>query len=150
MEVEVFVTPLFDREISYLHYDLNETRTQWGHFPIKKVATFKELSRVDRSQAKLSMAVASAFRKFPRVPVFDETGKQKTGEDGKLLFTMSFDEEIIYDITSRFISDMTVLNSVFGEQERAELLNDAGAVLMFGWWLLEEKLLPFFQHLLQT
>lgn len=143
------IQPVFNKVVKYLEKALNDTRTQWTEKPVEHTATFKELSRVDPTQHKFAMAVNRSMRKFPRIPVM-ENGMQKKNEQGEEVFSIDIDDEIMYDLTARFVREMTVLSADFGEQQRAEFLNDAGAIYELGWWLMAEKIIPFFLALHTT
>lgn len=145
-----FTTAIYTYEVSYLEKAMDDTRTSWVYKPCKKVATFKELSRTDHDQHKLAMLITKTIRKFPRIPVLDENGAQRDGTNGTKMFSFELDDEANYDLTVRYIREMLVPTTAFGEQEKAEFLNDSGALYTFGSWLVGEKILPFFLYLHET
>lgn len=143
------IQPVFKHELSYVEKALNEQRNDWTTAPVKKMATFKELSRVDVTQHKLAMFISKTIRRFPRVPVMVD-GVQKKNEKGEDVSSMDIDDESMYDVTVRFVKECAIVGGDFDEQAKAEFLNDAGGIYAFGWWLMTEKILPFFLSLHTT
>lgn len=136
-------TPTYSQAISYVTKVFNETRTGFKDAPTKVLATFKELSRTDKSQHKLAMLITSTMRRFGKV--------EKPAEDGKpATYILEVDDEILYDLTVRYITETSVFTDIYRETERAEILADAGAILSFGHWALKEKIAPFFSILHET
>lgn len=120
----------FEKEITFLSKQL--VNTEWDLIEISKVATFKELSRVDRSQHKLHFMLISLF-----------TSKSEEGDENK----MAIDSDSLYDLTTKAIKTLLVINETFTETDKAEFLNDSGAILSFGIWALPGKFTPFFSSL---
>jgi len=120
----------FEKEITFLSKQL--VNLEWSLVEVSKVATFKELSRVDRNQHKLHFMLISLF-----------TSKAEEGEENK----MSIDSDSLYDLTTKAIRTLLVLNDSFTETDKAEFLNDSGAILSFGIWALPEKFTPFLSSL---
>lgn len=140
----------FEHEIDYVSKDILTHGNKVEYKFSKVTATFKELDRLDVEQHKLAMFITKTFRKFPRTPMLDEFGKHVIGEGGKEKFTVYADEEATYDLTIRFIREMSVHTTVYQELEQKEILADAGAIMSFGSWLVSEKCAPFFAILHET
>lgn len=107
-------------------------------------ATFKELSRTDRTQRKLAMFINTVFRKFGFKEVDDPRA-----EGGKR-FVVEIDDEAVSDLTEKFIDTCSVYTDQYTEANKNEILNDSGAMYAFGMWLLTEKITPFFSILRET
>lgn len=129
----------FSKEISFLSLTLNpdkisEDHNGWEEIPTTKVAIFNDLSRRDKKQHKLHFAIVSLFS---RAGTENENGKQ-----------INLDSDEIYDITVRAIKDLLIIDEKFTEADKKELLADSGALIDFGFWLIGEKIIPFFQNLM--
>ena len=122
----------FEKEITFLSKQL--VNLEWSLVEVSKVATFKELSRVDRNQHKLHFMLTSLF-----------TASSGEGEETKI----QIDSDSLYDLTTKAIRTLLVLNDTFTETDKAEFLNDSGAILNFGIWAYKEKFTPFFSSLNQ-
>lgn len=128
----------FKKEVSFLSKVLNDQQVFVEEI-ITKTATFKELSRTDKDQHKLHFMLVSIY-------------KSNGDEEIKL------DSDQVYDITVKFIKSCLICdkteNSIataaqFTEQDKIEFLNDGGALINFGLWLLNEKIAPFFTQLIK-
>ena len=126
----------FNKEISFISLSFDEANNIWIEKPIIKTATFNELSRRDRKQHKLHFAIVSLFSK-------------SMGEDGAEK-KVNLDSDEIYDITVRAVKDLLIVSDQFTATDKNELLSDSGALVEFGFWLITEKIIPFFQILMQT
>lgn len=118
----------FQKEITFLSKTIQEGDDTWNELPVTKTVTFKELNRTDRDQHKLH---------FFLISIFNTTGKG-----------FNIDSDALYDLVVKFIETMTELNEQFSIQDKAELLNDSGALLSFGLWLMPQKVTPFFSTLM--
>lgn len=122
----------FEREISFMSLQLNDANA----FELKltsKTATFNELSRTEKEQHKLHFKIVSLF-----------TNAEKDEETGKI----NLDSDTIYDLTIKSIKQLLVINPSFTAQDKVEFLNDSGAIFNFGYWMLGEKVTPFFSTLM--
>lgn len=125
----------FSKEVTFLSKVFNETNSQWEEKPVTKTATFVELSRTNRKQHKLHFSIVTLF----------SSSISGEGDDKKVFL----DSDQIYDIAVRAIKDLTVVSIEFTETDKNEVLNDSGALFDFGYWLVSEKLIPFFLILTQ-
>jgi hypothetical protein len=101
---------------------------------VTKEAVFKALSKTDRSQHKLHFKIVSLY--------IDSKENKETGN-------VKLDTDDIYDITVRCINQLLVVDGKdFTEGDKVEFLNDSGAIFTFGYWLLAEKITPFFSTLM--
>lgn len=92
---------------------------------VTKTATFKEFSRTDKEQRKLQSLLMSVF---------------KSKGEGEL----QLDHEALVDITERAIEVLLVIDTNFTAVDKTNFLNDNGTVILFGMWLMNEKISPFF------
>lgn len=124
------MSALFTKEISFINPAFFDTATN-THIEkeIQKTATFKEFSRTDKEQRKLQALLMSVF---------------KSKGDSEL----QLDHEALIDITERAIEVLLVLDDAFTAVDKTNFLNDNGAVIIFGMWLMNEKISPFFQVLI--
>lgn len=131
----------FEKEISFLSKQFNpELNDGVGAFEIvevKKIAKFKELSRRDHSQHKLH---------FKIVGIFSASEKEEQGAD-KGSQKVEINSDAMYDLTVKSINTLLLIDEGFTASDKAEFLEDSGAILMFGMWLMGEKLAPFFSNL---
>lgn len=118
----------YKKEISFLSQVL--VGEQFESQEVKKVATFKELSRTDKDQHKLHFMLVSIFK--------------SNGND-----EMKLDSDQLYDITVKAISSTLITDENFTEQDKMEFLGDGGALIQFGMWLLADKISPFFSALMR-
>jgi hypothetical protein len=119
----------FKRKITFLSQTIKEGDEGWNEVPVTKEVTFKELNRTDRDQHKLHFSLISIFK--------------SRGD------SFNIDSEALYDLVVRFIDTMVVLDDKqFTIQDKEELLNDSGALLDFGLWLMPNKITPFFSNLI--
>jgi hypothetical protein len=123
----------FKRNISFTSKVFDESKISsdsngWEDAVIEKTAVFKEMNRTDRSQHKLHFKIISIFEHFG----------SKDGEEIKI------DSDGVYELTVKAINTLLVTDSDFTEQDKAEFLNDSAAIFDFGFWLLGEKIAPFF------
>lgn len=124
----------FEKQISFLSKvfypdKVTESHNGWEEEPVTKTATFKELSRTDRAQHKLHFKIISIFEHF---------GAKEGGE-------IKLDPDGMYDLSVKAINTLLITDkTTFTDQDKAEFLNDSGAIFDFGFWLLGEKIAPFF------
>jgi hypothetical protein len=123
----------FQKDVSFLSKifredKISDTCDGWVEGPITKIATFKELSRTDKSQHKLHFKIIAIFEHFGT----------KEGEEIKI------DSDGVYDLTVKAIKDLLIIDDNFTVQDQAEFLNDSAAIFEFGFWLLGNKIAPFF------
>lgn len=97
---------------------------------VSKTATFKELSRTDKDQRKFQFMLMSVFK------------SKGTGE-------LQIDHEMLCDITEKAVEVLLIVDPAnFTDVDKTNFLNDNGAIISFGLWLLGEKITPFFSHLI--
>jgi hypothetical protein len=123
--------PTFEQEITFMSKDMDPDTKQWIETPVTKTATFKELSRTDKTQHKLHFMLMSIIES-------DEESGDK----------LHIDSDKLYDITTKFIKTLLVINENFTEQNKGEFLSDSGALLSFGLKILGDKITPFFVKLM--
>lgn len=127
----------FQKEITFLNVASFNTETkQHGEKEETKLATFKDLSRTERSQHELHFMIMAAF---------EETKGKK----------VKYDSSQILKMTDEFIETSLVTNnddpsSDITITDKTQFLNDSIAKLNFGLWLLNEKFAPFFAQLGKT
>lgn len=120
----------YQKEIAFInpaYFDVEQNK----HIEkeIKKTATFKEFSRTDKEQRKLQALLMSVF---------------KSKGEGEL----QLDHEALIDITEKAIDVLLVEDETFTGIDKTNFLNDNGAIIIFGMWLLNEKISPFFAVLI--
>jgi hypothetical protein len=131
---------MFEKEISFLSktFDQDEISTDtngWKEIEVSKTASFHELSRTDRRQHKLHFMMIALF----------EANAAENGEEAK----MTIDSDKLYDLTSKAVKTLLVIDERFTEGDKTEFLNDSLALLNFGMWLLGEHIRPFFSNLMK-
>lgn len=114
----------FEYEISFLSKEFNQEINDWQTVEKTKKIQFRELNQNDKSQHKLHFMLISLF-------------ENKEGE-------ANISTDKLYDITVKFIQNNIVLSDDFKEIDKEEFLNDSAALFTFGFWLLTEKITPFF------
>jgi hypothetical protein len=123
----------FEKEISWgtLEFDAKEEK----HIEVEKtkIATFKELNKLDRTQHKLHFKIMSLFEGLEKSK--DEADSVGISSDG------------LYDITIKAINILLTPDENFTEMDKNEWLNDSLSLLNFGLWLFKEKFAPFFSRL---
>ena len=125
----------FEKEIGFLSNVFNSESNEWGLDVVKKTASFNELSRTDKRQHKLHFMMIALFEATP-------------GENGEA-DKMSLDSDKMYDLTSKAVKTLLIVDEKFTEQDKSEFLNDSGALFTFGMWLLGEHITPFFSSLMK-
>jgi len=120
----------FEKEISYVSWEVDGEKNETVETIISKTATFKELSRTDKSQHKLHFKLMSLF----------EGLEKEKGEEN----SVGISTDGLYDITVKAINILFVPSDGFTELDKKEFLNDSVALLEFGLWLFKEKFSPFF------
>jgi hypothetical protein len=125
----------FQRDIKFIskifaESKISDTCNGWIEDTISKKATFKELSRTDKAQHKLHFKIIAIFEHFG----------VKDGEGDAI----KIDSDGVYDLTVKAINTLLILDEGFTVQDKAEFLNDSAAIFDFGFWLLGEKIAPFF------
>lgn len=122
----------FKKEVTFLSKVFSQNEGDavgaWVEEPISKKATFKSLSRTDRSQHKLHFKIISIFEHFGA----------KEGEQ------MKIDSDGVYELSVKAIETLLITDKEFTDQDKIEFLNDSAAIFEFGFWLLGEKIAPFF------
>ena len=122
----------FQREITFInpaHFDTVEKKH--GEKEETKMATFKELSRIDKDQRKFQFLLTSVFK-------------------SKGIDEIQIDHEVLCDITEQAIHVLLVTDENFTSTDKTQFLNDNIAIIQFGLWLLKEKLTPFFTLLARS
>ncbi len=123
----------FTKEISFINpafFDAEAKPPKHIEKEVKKTATFKELSRIDRDQRKFQFMLMSVF-------------KSKGANE------IAIDHEMLCDITEKAVEVLLITDpKTFTEIDKTQFLNDNGAIINFGMWFLGEKLSPFFQQLI--
>jgi hypothetical protein len=116
----------FQKEIKFLSKEFNEETKAFEIGEVEKIATFKELDREDKSQHKLHFKLVSLFKATE-----DEENPEISSDN-------------MYDITVKFINQMLLIDQKFTAADKTAFLQDSGALLTFGLWLMNDKLAPFF------
>jgi|ERR1044072_2672347 hypothetical protein len=125
----------FERKISFIskvfHEErITETCDGWVEEPIEKTAWFKELSRTDKSQHKLHFKILAIFENF--------------GVKGADIDNIKIDSDGVYELSVKAINTLLLVDDKFTETDKQEFLNDSAAIFDFGFWLLGQKIAPFF------
>lgn len=131
----------FEKEISFLSKEFDAGTNLWKEVSLTKTATFKELSRTDKDQHKFHFKIISLFTMSPKE---DEGTLDNPG------MNINLDPDAIYDLTVKGIKTLMVLNTEFTAADKNALLSDSGALFKLGFWLLTEKIAPFFSNSMQT
>lgn len=123
----------FTKEISFINpSSFDPTKGKMGEHTEKeetKTATFKELSRTDKDQRTFQFMLMSVF---------------KSKGEGEV----QIDHSMLCDITEKGVDILLITDAVFTEIDKVNFLNDNGAIISFGLWLLKEKITPFFSLLI--
>lgn len=119
----------FVKELKYLSKVFDPATSEFIEKPVKKQASFLELSQTDRNQHKLFFMTAPLFEQLTTI-----------GGEKRLIAN----PEVLHDLTVKAIDILLVVDSNFTEQDKKEFLIDGFAILNFGRWFLEEKYTPFF------
>ena len=133
---------VFEKEITFLSREFEidsnnpDDKGKWVEKAVKKIATFKELSRTDKDQHKLHFMLVGIMTNAP-----------KDGEDET---KMNIDSDALYDLTVKAIKLLLKIDERFTAQDKAEFLADSGAIFNFSMWLLGEKITPFFSNLMSN
>jgi|YelNatPaOPRAMG01_1025707.scaffolds.fasta_scaffold91594_3 hypothetical protein len=120
----------FEKEVSYVSWEVDTEKNESVETVVTKTATFKELSRTDKTQHKLHFKLISLV----------EGLKKEKGEENSI----GISSDGLYDITVKAINILFVPTDSFTEQDKKEFLNDSMALLDFGLWLFKEQFTPFF------
>lgn len=121
----------FQKEISFL--SKVHDGEKWNSSEVVKTATFKELDRTDKLQHKLHFKIIAIFETFG-------VKKEEDPESAKI----KIDSDGMYDLTVKAISTLLLPDQEFTVQDKTEFLNDSAAIMNFGFWLMAEKITPFF------
>lgn len=124
----------FEKELSFLSQQFNTELDAFETVEITKKATFTELNRRDPRQSSLQWSIMSLF-----------SGKKKEeaeDEDGSV--EMALDPIALSEITKTAVKRLLIVDENFSEEDKKSFLIDNIAMISFGTWLLQEKLLPFF------
>lgn len=108
---------------------------EWKEEQVKKVATFKELSRTDKLQHKLHFALIGIMTNSP---------KKEDGAEGET----EINPDALYDLTVKAIKTLLLIDEDFKAVDKTEFLADSGAIFKFALWFLGEKITPFFSQLM--
>jgi hypothetical protein len=125
----------FTKDISFINPSFFDPELKNGmgdhcEKEITKTATFKDLSRTDKDQRKFQFMLMSVF---------------KSKGEGEL----QIDHDMLCDITEKAIEVLLITDAVnFTDIDKGQFLNDNGAIINFGMWLLGEKISPFFSLLI--
>ena len=117
----------FTKEIVFLGRVFDSTKNDWIDGEITKTATFNELSRKAPEQRELCWIT---------LDILDLKNK-----------TPKIDSETACKLVDLFIDKMLIVNETFTEQDKKEFLSDNTSVISFGFWLIHEKIIPFFLQL---
>ena len=128
----------FEKEITYLTVAFDPESETAKEVEITKVATFKELSRLDKTQAKLH---------FKLISLFEGISQDEDKNDSE---SIGISSDGLYDITVKAINCLHVSTPEFTEQDKKDCLNDSMALLQFGMWLFKEKFSVFFSTFKMT
>lgn len=120
----------FKRNITFLSKVFDESTNTFPLKVITKTGTFKELNRTDKLQHKLHFKIIAIFEHFGA----------KDGDSESI----KIDSDGVYDLTVKAINTLLIPDPEFTVQDKAEFLNDSAAIFEFGFWLLGEKISPFF------
>ena len=115
----------FTKEIIFI--SLVHNGVEFVETLVKKTATFKELSRTDKTQNDLCWLIMELF----------ESKKKK----------VHIKREEASELVDLFIDKMLIISDTFTEQDKTDFLNDNGAIISFGKWLCWEKCWDFFLKL---
>ena len=122
----------FEKEITYFVAEYNPATEKVEEKLVTKSATFKELSRLDKTQAKLHFKIMSLFEGLEKGS--DEADNIGISSDG------------LYDITVKAVNVLLLPNDVFTDSDKKDFLQDSIALLQFGLFLFKEKFAPFFSQ----
>jgi len=120
----------FEKEISYITNEVDVEKEELTEVTKTKVATFKELSRLDPEQHKLHFKLMSLFE-----------GLEKSKDEEN---TIGISTDALYDMTRKSINILLIPNENFTEIDKRDFLLDSIALLQFGIWLFKNKFSPFF------
>ena len=129
----------YTKEITFISLQANPNSDPPGLFEeteVKKIATFRELSRIDPNQEKLCWKIIKLF-------------EGQDVEDGEAV-KQNISDEGLCELVNKYIRTCIVINESFTEQDKKEFLTDTGAKMNFGFWVLGEKITPFFSKLMKT
>lgn len=127
----------FQRDISFISKEFVVAENgggEWVEKQVTKTATFKELSRTDRDQHKLHFKIIGVMR----------AGAKEDNEPQKV----EIDSDALYDLTSKAIKTLLLIDEQFNAQDKTEFLADSGAIFNFSIWFLQNKITPFFSKLM--
>lgn len=127
----------FVKEITFINPAFYDEETQ-AHTSkeVTVSATFKDLSRTDRTQHDLHFMIMAAF---------EETKGNSVKYDSSQLLKM-IDEFVE---TAMLTKDGDP-NTAATNTDKLQFLNDSIGKLKFGFWLMKEKFSPFFAQLAKT
>jgi hypothetical protein len=122
----------FEKEVTWATMELDSVNPDSGQLvevEKKKILSFKELDKYDKSQAKFHFIIAS----IPNNMI-------ETRDDYVI------EPEFIYDLTIKFIDEMAIINenTLFTPNDKKELLGNSQSIYDLGSQLLKEKITPFF------
>lgn len=111
---------------------------QWKIVPLKKTAWFKELDENEEEQHVLHFEILEFFS------VDEETAK-KVDKDPA---AKSEYYKKLYRLTRSYIDHMLVVTDEFSAKEKAIMMNNSKAIMAFMFWVVKEKIGPFFRELM--
>lgn len=139
----------FLKEIEWAAPSIAEDTSEVVESIKSKEATFKELNRFDKTQAKLHFKIISMFEGM-QDDQKEEIRKAKTPEEKSAILEnsdISINSDALYDITVKAVNQLLVVDEKFTANDKDELINDSIALLNLGLWLFANKFAPFFQKL---
>jgi hypothetical protein len=139
----------YQKEISWVSPELNETQDGTIEVVKTKTATFKELSRLDKTQHKLHFKIISMFEGM-QDDQKESLRNASTAEEKQEVLNdsdISINSDGLYDITVKAINQLLLTDKEFTEMDKKELLQDSIALLNLGLWLFSTQFAPFFQKL---
>lgn len=123
----------FSKEVTFSHLSFDKDNpTQRKMEPVTKMATFRELNQLDRTQHKMHGRLFAFFATSPFGDNEEEGAKMTLDTDG------------IYDMTTYYIKNFLVVGEEFGIKDKEKLLSDSTALFDLGIWLMRDKFTPFF------
>jgi len=134
----------FKKEITFLSKVFNSDPqiNAFETVEVTKEVTFRDLSRTDRSQAKLH---------FMLISIFEQKKKDDEIDESDLSNGLKVNSDMLVDITVKAIKTLLIVGEGdVTEAEKTEILNDTVALFSFGWWFMNEKITPFFVVLISA
>lgn len=129
----------FTKEITWVGYDVDIEAENPEQVLTErtKTATFKELNRTDETQHKLIFQISELFD--------SKSKKDENGDTDVDLNSASF-----CDLIKKTVKDLLIVDQNFTEMDKREFLQDALALMSFGFWMLQNHFAPFFSKFKPT